>query len=76
MNFTVSQQMERMKTKGVSQWVEVDITSPSSVGSVSVEISLNVTLSRDHVADLDAEQVEEDVELSAAIRTYKMNPQE
>jgi len=69
LNFTVSQQMERMKTKGVSQWVEVDVTSPSPVGSVSVENSLNVTLSRDHVASLDAEHVEEDVELFAAIRT-------
>ena len=73
LNFTVSQQMERMKTKGVLQWMEVDVTSPSPVGSVSVEISLNVTLSRDHVAGLDAEQVE-DVKLFAAIGT-KMNPQ-
>ena len=35
----VSQQMERMKTKDISQWVDVDTTPPSPVGSVSVGIS-------------------------------------
>ena len=32
---TVSQQVERMKTKEVSQRVEVDATPPSPIGSVS-----------------------------------------
>ena len=40
---TVSQQVERMKTKDVSQRVEVDATPPSPVGSVSVKISPDVT---------------------------------
>ena len=35
---TISQQMERLKTKNVSQWVEVDATPPPPVGSVSVRI--------------------------------------
>ena len=39
-----SQQVESMKTKMVSQWVEDDATPHSSVGSVSFEISLVVTL--------------------------------
>ena len=33
---TVSQQVERLKTKDVSQRVEIDATPPSPVGSVSV----------------------------------------
>jgi len=40
---TVSQQVERIKTKDVSQWVKVDTTPPSRVGSVSVRFSLDVT---------------------------------
>ena len=36
---TISQQVERTKTKEVSQWVEVDATPPSPVGSVSVKTS-------------------------------------
>ena len=32
---TISQQVERLKTKDVSQWVEVDATPPP-VGSVSI----------------------------------------
>ena len=52
---TVSQQVKRMKTKDVSQRVEVDATPPSPVGSVSVEISLDVTSGEDHITVLDAE---------------------
>jgi len=52
---TISQQVERIKTKDVPQRVEVDATPPSSVGSVSVEISLDVTMGGDYVAVLDAE---------------------
>ena len=73
---TVSQQVERTKTKDVSQRVEVDATPLSLVGSVSVETSPDVTPSGDHVASFDAEQVEdidENVELFAAIGT-KINP--
>ena len=70
LNSTVSQQVERTKTKKVSQGVEVDTTPPSSVGSVSVKTSPDVTPGGDHVARIDTEQVEdinENVELFAAI---------
>ena len=55
---TVSQQVERTKTKEVSQRVEIDATPPSPVGSVSVKTSPDVTPGGDHVAALDVEQVE------------------
>jgi len=73
---TVSQQVERMKTKEVSQWVEVNATLPPPVGSVSVRTSPDVTPSGDHVTSFDAEQVEyidENFKLFAAIVT-KINP--
>jgi len=73
---TVPQQVERLKTKDVSQPVEVDATPPSLVVSVSVRTSLDVTLGGDHVASFDAEKVEdidENVELFAAIGT-KIKP--
>ena len=73
---TVFQQVETTKTKEVSQRVEVDATPPSLVGSVSVKTSPEVTPGEDHVACFDAEQVEdidENVELFAAIRT-KVKP--
>ena len=35
---TISQQVERMKTKEVSQRVEVDATPPPPVGSVSMKL--------------------------------------
>ena len=57
--------------------MEVDATSPPPVGSVSVRTSLNVTPGGDHIASFDVEQVEdidENVELFAAIRT-KIKPQ-
>ena len=69
---TVSRQVERTKIKEVSQRVEVDATPPSLVGSVSVKTSPEVTLGEDYVARVDTEQVEdidENVELSAAIGT-------
>jgi len=50
----VSQQVERTKTKEVSQRVEVDATPPSPVGSVSVKTSPNVTPGEDHIASFDA----------------------
>ena len=55
---------------------EIDGTPPHPVGSISVRISPDVISGGDCVAALDAEHVEdidEDVELFAAIRT-KMNP--
>ena len=74
---TVSQQVERTETKEVSQRVEVDAAPPSPVGSVSVKTSPDVIPGGDHVARIDAEQVEdidENVELFAAIGT-KIKPQ-
>ena len=47
-----------MKTKNVSQRVEVDATPPL-VGSVSVRTSPDVTPSGDHVASFDTELVED-----------------
>ena len=76
MKSTVSQQVERTKTKEVSQRVEVDATPPSPVSSVSVKTSPDVTSGGDHVVRVDAEQVEdidENVELFAAIGT-KVKP--
>ena len=76
MKFTVSQQVERLKTKDVSQRVEVDATPPPPVGSVSVRTSPDVTPSRDHVASFDTKQVEdidENVILFAATGT-KIKP--
>ena len=69
---TVSQQVERTETKEVSQRVEVDVTPPSPVSSVSVKSPLDVTPGGDHVARVDTEQVEdiaENVELFASIGT-------
>jgi len=73
---TVSQQVERTETKEVSQRVEIDATPPSPVSSASVKTSPDVTSGGDHVARVDAEQVEdidENVELFAAIGT-KVTP--
>ena len=60
-----------IKTKIVSQRVEVDATLPSPVGSVSVKTSPDVTPGEDHVTRIDTEQVEdidENVELFAEPR--------
>jgi len=73
---TVSQQVERMETKEVSQRVKVDATPPSPVGSASEKTSPDVTPGGDHVARVDAKQVEDidqNVELFAAIGT-KVKP--
>jgi len=73
---TISQQVKRLKTKDVSQWVEVDATPPTLIGSVSVRTSPDVTPGEDHIASFDAKQVEDinvNVELFAAIGT-KINP--
>jgi len=50
LNSAISQQVERLKTKDVSQQVGVDATPPPPVDSISVEISLDVTPSGAHVA--------------------------
>jgi len=39
-----------MKIKYVSQWVEIDVTLPSPIGSILVEILPDVTPGGDHVA--------------------------
>ena len=67
---TVSQHVERLKTKDVSQRVEVDVTPSTPVGSISVRASPDVTPGKDHVVSFDAEQVkdiDENVKLFAAI---------
>ena len=64
--------MESTKTKAVSQRAEVDATPPSPVGSASLKTSPDVAPGGDHVARVDAEQVEDidqNVELFAAIGT-------
>jgi len=53
----VSQQVERLKTKDVSQRVKVYATPPSPVCSVLIKTSSNVTPGEDHVASFDAEQI-------------------
>ena len=71
---TISQQVERLKIKDVSQRVEVDATPPPPI--CSVRSSPDVTPGGDHVASFDAEQVEdidENVELFVVIGT-KINP--
>ena len=59
MKSTISQQVERLKIKKVSQQEEVDATSPPPVGLVSVRTSPDVTLGGDHIASFDAEHVED-----------------
>ena len=46
-----------MKTKDVSQRVEVDATPPPPVGSVSVRTSPDVTPGGYHVASFDANRL-------------------
>jgi len=52
---TISQQVKRLKTKDVSQRVEIDATPPSPVSSVSVRTLPDVTPGGDHVPSFDAE---------------------
>jgi len=56
-----------MKTKDISQRLEVDVTPSSPVSLVSVGISPDVTPGEDHVVVLDVEQVD----LIATKRTKK-----
>ena len=70
---TISQQVERTKTKDVSQQVEVDATPPSPVGSVSVKTSLDVTPGGDHVTSFDAEQVD-DIDEKMSNYLQQLNP--
>jgi len=51
----ISQQVEIEKTKGISQQVESDATSPFLERSVSLEIISTMTQVSDHVADQDAD---------------------
>ena len=50
--------MERLKTKDLLQWVEINTTPQSPIGSISVRISPVMTPGRDHIAVMDTEQVE------------------
>jgi len=52
------------KDQGSIDRMEVDATPPSSVGSVSVRNSPDVTPDGDHVASFDADQVEDIDEMS------------
>jgi len=73
---TVSQRVERTKTKDVLQQVEFDATPLPLISSVSIRTSPDVTPGEDHIASFDAEQVEDidvNIELFAAIGT-KINP--
>ena len=49
--------------------MEVDATPPFLVGSVSVEISPDVTPGGDHIVIMDTEQVE-----LVAVKRTKLNP--
>ena len=73
---TISHRVKRLRTKDVSQRMEVDATPPPLVGSISVRTLQDVTPDGDHVASFDSKQVEdidENIELFAAIGT-KINP--
>jgi len=76
---TISQQVEIEKTKGVSQQVESDATSPSLERSESLEITPTVTQDSDHVADQDTDNDEDqgqtmgDVHESIAVGRTRRN---
>jgi len=76
---TISQQVEIEKTKGVSQQVESDVTSPYLERSVSLEIIPTVTQGSDHVADQDTDDDEDqghdmgDVHESIAVGKTRRN---
>jgi len=76
---TISQQVEIEKTKGVSQQVESDATSPPLEKSVSLEIIPMVTQGSDHVAEQDANndeyqgQVMSDVHESIVVGRTRRN---
>ena len=68
---TVSQQVKRTEIKEVSQRVEVDATPPSPVSSALEKTSPDVTPGGDHVARVDAEQVEDIVEDASCLHPLK-----
>ena len=63
-----------MKTKNISQGWRLMLLHHLQDDSVSIKISLDVTLGGDQVASLDAEQIEENVDL-VAMEGTKKNPQ-
>ena len=69
LNSTISQQVEKLKTKDVLHRVEVDATPPSPVGSVSVRISPDVTPGEDHIAMRDTDLVK-----LVVVKGIKLNP--
>ena len=56
---TISQQVEIEKTKGISQQVKSDDTSPFLEISVSLKIIPTVTQDSDHVTDQDTDDDED-----------------
>ena len=70
-----SQHMKSMKIKAVLQRVDNYAIPSSLIGSTSFGISQYATLSVDHVAVLDAKQVEEKIIYMIAARRTKKNPQ-
>jgi len=48
-----------LKTKDVSQQMEIDATPPPPVGSISVRTLPDVTPGGDHIASFNVEQVED-----------------
>ena len=54
--FSAKGKVERLKTKDVSQRVEVDATLLPPVSSISVKTLTDVTPGGDHIASFDAEQ--------------------
>ena len=56
---TISQQVEIEKSKGISQQVKSDATSPPLEWSVSLEITPTMTQGSDHVADQDTDDDED-----------------
>jgi len=59
MKLTDSQQVESEKTERISHQVESNATPPSPDSSVSFEVTLEVTQGDDHVADEDADDIED-----------------
>ena len=64
-----SQQVESEKTKGTSQQVESDATSPSLKRSVSLEIIPAVTQG-DYITDQDTDNVEDQGHAMGDVQEY------
>ena len=67
---TISQQVETAKTKGVTQQVKSDATSPSLEISISLEIIPMVTQGSDHVDEQDAVDDEDQGQAMGDVHEY------